>query len=175
MSDYLLQRQQMKLGKVPPAEKKKPKAIPKKSAKKLAREKEEKEALGGKMTDQQAWYDHIMKTENPVCWETGRDIDTRPPKKGSINAWHASIAHILPKKQFKSVATHPLNYLILSWFGGVHAKWDASWTSAKTMKVWNIAMDRVAQIYPDIADSEKKYLPDSILKELEKRLPDGLL
>lgn len=132
--------------------------IPKKSAKKL-----QEESAKPSTTDLQAWYEHIMKTEKPVCWETGEKIDKKD-KKG----WHGSIAHILPKKTFKSVATHPKNYLILKMWGGTHARYDVSWLSASKMKVWPTAVKRFIQIYPHIADSEKKYLPDVLLKELEK-------
>lgn len=138
--------------------KKKYAGIPKKSAKKLAEEKNKPAT-----TDLQAWYDNIMKTEKAVCWETGEKIDKKD-KKG----WHGSIAHILPKKTFRSVATHPKNYLILKMWGGTHARYDVSWQSASKMKVWPTAVQRFLEIYPHIADSEKKYLPDVLLKELEK-------
>ena len=147
-----------------------------KSAKRLAAEKSAKEQRADGETELQEWFTRIMKAEKPVCWETGQSIDTRKsandpdgkPVKNFVNEFHGSIAHILPKKIFKSIKTHPKNYLILKMWGGIHARYDLSWDSASKMKVWPVAVKRFIEMYDDIADSEKKYLPDVLLKELEK-------
>jgi len=145
-------------------EKQKAYRIPAKSAKKLAREKAEKEQRGDAKTELQAWYENIMATEEPVCWETGERID-----KNDKLGWMGSIAHILPKKLFKSVATHPLNYVILKMWGGTHDRYDKSWKDASQMKVWPVVVERFLQFEQEIAASERKYLPDVLLRELEKR------
>lgn len=146
-----------------------PYKIPQKSAKKIASEKSEKEKRGDRETELQQWYANIMATEKPVCWETGDKINTDEKKvKNKPDGWHGSIAHILPKKIFPSVATHPLNYTILKMWGGTHAKYDLSWESASKMKVWPRVVERFLKIYPSIADNEKKYLPDVLLIHLKE-------
>jgi hypothetical protein len=144
-----------------PRESKKKKPIPKMSAKKIAAAKTAKEGRAGKETDLQEWYAKIMKDEKPVCWETGEEIS-----KGDVKGWHGSIAHILPKKLFPSVSTHPMNYLILKMWGGTHARYDLSWESAQKMKVWPLAVDRFLQFANQIADNEMKYLPNCLLEKL---------
>lgn len=111
----------------------------------------------------QLWFEEIKRKELPICWETGDKIP--------ISYMRAATAHILPKKDgiggFPSVATHPLNYLILSPLNGKHQKYDLSWESAQEMKVWPQAVERFKQIYPFIALKERKYLPDCLLQWIE--------
>lgn len=145
---------------------KKPYSIPKISEKRKNKLAEEKARLGGDDTELVKWYARIMKTEEPICWETGNKIN-----KKDKTAWHGSICHILPKKLFPSVQTHPQNYLILQMYGGTHGQFDSSWHNASKMKVWNLAVERFIMIEPDIALDERKYLPDILLEELQKRNP----
>lgn len=147
-----------------PIAKKERKPIPAKSKKRVEKEKAQKQEKGpDHETDLQQWFNHIMATEKPVCWETGEEIDTTEPDQ---RGWRGSIAHVLPKKLFKSVATHPDNYLILKMYGGTHDRYDSSWAKAQKMKVWPEAVRRFVKIYPSIADSEKKYIPDCLIKHL---------
>jgi len=139
----------------------KPKGIAPKSEKKLATEKMEKEQRGDDPTKLQKWYSEIMLKEEPICWETKEVIDKEDEK-----GWHGSIAHILPKKLFPSVQTHPKNYLILKMWGGTHASYDASWQSAQKMKVWPLAVKRFLEIEKNIAERERVYLPDCLIKHI---------
>ena len=91
-----------------PATPKKRNYIKKVSEKKKTETRRKKMERNGEDTDLQKWYMRIMRTEIPVCWETDEPIST------SDFGWHGSIAHILDKKNFPSVKTHPLNYLILN-------------------------------------------------------------
>jgi len=114
-----------------------------------------------KFEAQQLWFENIKRNEQPVCWETGDPIPDKYMR--------AATAHILPKKDniggFPSVATHPLNYLILSPLNGSHDK-THTWSKFQEMKVWPLAVERFKKIYPYIAPSERKYLPDCFLQEL---------
>jgi hypothetical protein len=134
------------------------------SEKRRAKLAAEKEARGDSETQLQQWYSHIMATEEPVCWETGERIN-----KEDELGWRGSIAHILPKNLFPSVATHPLNYMILKMWGGTHTDYDSSWSKAKLMKVWPIAVERFLQFEKDIADNERKYLPNCFLLALQAK------
>lgn len=133
--------------------------------------KEDNKLLDGKAAKrfelQQQWFRKVIKTETErgggvlKCWETGDYI----PDKFAF----AAVAHILPKKDgiggFPSVSQHPLNYLILSAANGSHDK-THRWDKFQEMKVWGMAVSRFKNIYPYIAQSERKYLPDCLLQEL---------
>lgn len=143
---------------------KKPKGyIPAQSEKKKAEITANKQARidnGGK-TDQERWYEAIMQKEPGVCWETREKIN-----KQDRFGWHGSVCHILAKKQFPSVATHPLNYLILKMWGGTHDK-THRWDTFSKMKVWKIALQRIKIMYPILGQEEKRKLPDFIRDQLE--------
>ena len=141
--------------------------IPAISAKRAAKLKEEKAANKGQETALQKWYFEIMRTESPVCWESGEKFKT--DRKTFIGC----IAHVLPKSLFPSIATHPLNYMILlKWMPkrgapyAPHSQYDSSWSAAEKMKVWPVAVDRFRQMYRDIAPEERKNIPVQLLKEL---------
>jgi hypothetical protein len=147
----------IKNGLAPKTTGKKPKKpIPKKSAKKLAEEKEAKELLNGGETELQQWYADIMKKEPGKCWETGELIN----KKDKIG-WHGSIAHVLPKEHFPSVATHPKNYMILKMWGGTHGRYDSNWMSAAKMNIWPYAVKIINLLYPQLTPEEKARIRES--------------
>lgn len=122
----------------------------------------EKRKLSGLPTEQQRWYSRILATEKRVCWETGDPI--------SEDSMFASIAHIFPKSKFESVKTHPLNYLILNVWGGVHDR-THRWDTFQKMKVFPLALERMILIEPNIAPEERKNIPQFLLDEIEKGNP----
>lgn len=154
----------IKLGQLPKeAIAKARKPIAKKSAKKILEEKEAKNERGGEDTDLQKFYARIMQNEPGKCWETGEKIN-KQDKMG----WHGSVAHILSKRDFPSVATHPQNYMILSMWNGSHANYDSSWERAATMKVWPYALKIIITVLlPLLPPEEKRKLPDVVLQEID--------
>lgn len=104
--------------------------------------------------------------KNPYCWETGDYI--------SVMDYRSATAHIFPKSIFLSVASHPLNFLILSPRNGAHNKTHRLDTFAK-MDVFPIAIKRFLEFEPFITekhkylDQFKKYVNDYI--ELHKTKP----
>jgi hypothetical protein len=137
-------------------------AIPKKSKKKLEQEAKSKDERGEEDTELQKWYAKIMQEETGKCWETGELIN-KQDKMG----WHGSIAHCLDKKNFPSVKTHPLNYMILKMWGGTHGQYDSSWENASKMKVWGYACKIFNILYPLLTSEEKRKLPDIIIQEIK--------
>jgi hypothetical protein len=157
---------------------KKYKPIAKKSAKKLKQEAEERDIIKesvelGKSTgipDQEQWFEDRMKESLPVCMNCGMEANwlLQPEYK---KIWRACQAHILPKRktQFPSVATHPMNHLVLFpvWGGhlcGCHNEFDSSWFNATTMKVWGIAIHRFKEFESAIAPKERYRIPEQFLK-----------
>ena len=145
--------------------KKERKPIKKISDKLKAEREKEKVERNGENTELQKWYENIMNKEDAICWETGERIDKRD-KFG----WHGSIAHVLDKANFPSVATHPENYMILKMWGGTHGQYDSSWESASKMKVWTHACRIFNILYPLLTSEEKRKLPDVILQEIKPEL-----
>lgn len=79
----------------------------------------------------------------------------------------AMICHILPKKTFWSVATHPLNRVFLCKTPH-HDDFDASWDRAAQMGVWPQAVESFRQFMHLITDTELRHLPP-VLRELTNR------
>jgi hypothetical protein len=100
------------------------------------------------MVNQEKWFRHVAKVieANPYCWETGEYI--------SEADYRNATAHIFPKAHFGSVATHPLNFLILSPRNGAHDKTHRLDTFCK-MKVWPIAVKRFLEFEPLITEKHK--------------------
>lgn len=72
-----------------------------------------------------------------------------------------TIAHILEKRNFKEVATHPMNKVFLCAKGGCHSKFDNSTAQERSqMKVYTLALERYGKIKslltgPQIVQAEK--------------------
>jgi hypothetical protein len=73
-----------------------------------------------------------------------------------------NVAHILPKRIFKSVALEPRNVMFLctnfdrnDGKTGCHEKFDSSWSTAQKMEVWEIAKNRVAEIRELVSEQSK--------------------
>jgi hypothetical protein len=161
LSEYDIQRLNHINNGRPPKEKKRY-VIPRKSAKKIAQEGKAKDERGGEDTELQKWYAKIMQEETGKCWETGELIN-KQDKMG----WHGSIAHILDKKNFGSVKTHPLNYMVLKMWGGTHGQYDSSWENASKMKIWPYAVKIINILYPLLTPEEKRKLPDIVIQEIK--------
>lgn len=111
---------------------------------------------------QELWFAKIISEirQNPYCWETG---DRIPDSYFDFNKgvqvktdrfFRAACCHIFPKSIFPSVATHPMNYLILSASNGSHDKTHRLDTFCK-MGVWKEAVDRFKEFEPFITESHK--------------------
>lgn len=163
MSDYLLRRRGLKLGIVQPQGKKEPKPLKPISDKKSAQMAQEKKT--GKPAEKIAlekWFEDIAAEHfgcnDGNCMECGSRIPVQ-------FARHAT-AHLLPKKLFKSVATHPLNYLILGAGCGCHAKTDRVDLFTK-MSVWPEAARRIKEMIPLLPHDELRLVSNQLLKALD--------
>lgn len=78
---------------------------------------------------------------------------------------HAT-SHLLPKKNFISVSTHELNYLILGAGCGCHEKTHRLDTFVK-MKVWPEAARRIKIMMPLLPFDELKYISSQLLNALD--------
>lgn len=101
------------------------------------------------------FFDSMVKIMPLHCENCGkRIIFTAAGKK-------AHVCHIVPKRHFKSVQTHPEN----RWFGCIdcHTDYDnKGWSFAVTMEVWPVCVERFRRFMSLIKDTELKYLPDPL-------------
>jgi len=164
---YLEDRAKRKNGLLPalPTKKEK-KPIRKVSLKKAAADKAQKEVGTGKAATKlelDVWFDNIRKEQLGegsfcFCWECGAVIPESFMR-------HAT-AHLLPKKLFVSVATHPLNYMIYGAGCGCHVKTDRLDKFVK-MKTWPEAARRIKEMVPLLPFDELKYLSGQLMTALE--------
>lgn len=95
----------------------------------------------------------------------------QPSSKFSDRYFKYSCCHLLEKSTFKSIKTHPMNYLELAAFGdSCHTTFDSmGYEHCKRTKpvLWKIVVERFNIIYPSIAESERKHIPEILLKELK--------
>lgn len=79
--------------------------------------------------------------------------------------YKSSIAHLLPKKLFPSVATHPDNWIELChWNNNCHAKMDAQILDMTDMHCWDEIVEKFICIYPAIDPKERRNIPDVLLQ-----------
>jgi len=116
--------------------------------------------------NQDQWFIDRSKEMTGKCVECGGKST-----KGDKTYWKFSICHILPKRIFKSVATHPLNFIELCHFGeSHHANFDNlgfEYAKEKMQKAWVVIVARFKVMYPAIAPEERKHIPDVLLQELD--------
>ena len=104
------------------------------------------------------WYQKRIQYAKRICENCGNDLSNYTPKD-----FHASIAHILPKSLFTSVATNKYNYLILGIWCGCHSNYDSSWLKASTMAAFTIAKGRFSLFRKDIDQEEIRKIPSLFL------------
>lgn len=137
------------------------KPIAKKSKKKIRQESEERavsKKTGGGEVDR--WFQARRKEMTGRCLHCGEKTTKHQDK------WYrASIAHILPKRLFKSVATHPLNWIELCfWSNNCHAQFDDFKLDITELNCYDLVIERFIAIYPGITQNERRFIPDALLQ-----------
>lgn len=152
MSEYLQQRQKwLKYGK--PKEEK-----PKKGLRKIS-EKRQKELdaarKAGTDGEMDLFFASMRKRMKGKCLFCGGVT-----LKEDDDKFHYSIAHLLAKSKFKSVATHEKNWIELCHFGNsCHRRFDdgmISWEFIHSSKEWEIISEQLFAVLPQVAIEERK-------------------
>lgn len=141
--------------------------IPKKSAKKIKAEKEEKEARGGDDTELVKWYKSRMKQMTGFCAKCSARTETHIYQYAIY-----SICHILDKRKSvcPSVATHPGNFIELC--PDHHTEFDKKdWDEIEKWGCWPEILDKLVMMEPDVALEERRHLPKQLLDYFEKYNP----
>lgn len=145
----------IKLGQLPKeAVKKQPKPIKKVSDKKLATDAEAK--ASGSDGEMDAFFRSLRKGMKGKCL-----FCSGPTMKKDDDKFHFSLAHLLPKAIFKSVATHPENIIELCFYGeSCHTNFDQgsiTWEFIKDSKEWEIIKEKLLSVLPLVAPEERKH------------------
>jgi len=141
------------------------KSIKKVSDKKAKEMKDAKEVRGGEETELQKFFKRAVKQMSGYCSETGLKTETRIFQYAVM-----SIAHLIPKSKAPSVALHPCNWIELN--VDFHTKFDAmSWQEREKLGCWPIIRDKLIMVWLDLAPSEHRHFPESVLKYMEKNDP----
>jgi len=136
------------------------KPIAKKSKKKLQQEAKDTiiKKTGGAELDR--WFQDRRKEMTGHCWHC-QGVSC----KNSHEYYKFSIAHLLPKRLFKSIATHPLNWIELCfWEQSCHTNFDNNTLDITELNCYDIVIERFVAMYPAIAPKERKYIPDVLLQ-----------
>lgn len=143
------------------------KPIPKKSAKRIAKEKAEREERGDDDTDLQKWFKNRHKQLAGVCLRCGAKHDIT-----TLRAAIPNIAHVLPKRDicFPSVKYHPDNYIELGASCGCHKWLDefASWEEIAQDKIWPVALEKFLLMEPHIQERAK--IPEVFRQEIRPKI-----
>lgn len=124
---------------------------------------EEGKSLVAGDSDLKRWFEERRKELTGRCAHCGGRSC-----KDSDQYWKFSVAHILPKIIFKSVATHPLNYIELCFFNNsCHTNFDNKTLDIMDLNCFDLVIQRFVAIYPIIATKERRYIPDVLLQYVE--------
>lgn len=152
------------------------KPIARKSEKKLAEEKEQKDNAGDSGLDK--YFDYHMTNGFPKCENCGMVAEWLLEEKYA-HVWRGCQAHVLRKKDniggFPSVATNLTNHLVLfpgfgKYLCGCHDLFDSSYEAMAKMAIFPKAIDIINQLYPFIKAEERKYLPEIITQEIKPEI-----
>jgi hypothetical protein len=132
-------------------------SIPKKSAKRIA---QEMNADNDELLD---WFKAQRKSMTGKCQHCGgktmKDDDTK---------YHYSIAHLLPKAYFPSVATHKDNWIELCFYGqSCHTNLDNGALDLIDLNCFDEVIKKFVAMYPSIEKEERRRIPSILLNYLE--------
>ena len=106
------------------------------------------------------WFKERRKEMKGVCSNCNN-----PSSKKDDEKFHYSIAHILPKRLFPSVAAHPDNWVELCFWGNsCHTNFDNSVIDLIDMNCFDEIIEKFIRIYPDIAAEERRKIPQILIE-----------
>lgn len=156
----LQELQAIREGRGKPKEKKKY-VIPKISPKRAAKLKADKEAGGDSALD--LWFEERRIEMIGKCAHCGSKSC-----KDNDEYYKFSICHILEKSHFKTVATHPLNFVELCfWSPSCHTNWDNGVLLTSDLNCFDTVVERFLILYPLLTKEEKARVPDIYLNYID--------
>lgn len=142
------------------------------SDKKIEQQKKSKDENGD--TELVRFFKSAMKRMTGHCINCFSRTETK-----DYAAAIFSICHILDKRDTMcpSVKTNPNNWVELC--PDCHREFDTPpfekdktiWDKREEMGFWNVVRDKLVMVYPDIAESERRHFPESVLIFIEDNEP----
>lgn len=129
---------------------KKPYYIPKISKKR--QEKLDREKQNGTDIGLDIFFEKMRKKCKGRCFFCNQSTTYK-----NDELWRIAIAHLLPKKHFKSIATDENNWVELCW--NCHTDFDSAkitWELLKDSKEWEVLKEKLFQLLPMIPTHERK-------------------
>lgn len=153
MSDYLKKRQEL-IFQGRPLKTKEKKPIAKVSEKRQKKLDEQK--AKGSDSEMDVFFKSLRKGMTGKCLFCGGNTMKKDDDK-----FHFSLAHLLPKSIFKSVATHPSNIIELCFYNNsCHTNFDngmITWEFIKDSAEWLIIREKLLEILPLVSPEEQKH------------------
>lgn len=111
----------------------------------------------------QRWFEDRHKELTGRCSHCGGKSS-----KGDPKYWKYSIAHLLPKSLFPSIATHPKNFLELCYFApSCHTNYDQNSLDLIELNCFDEAVMKFVEMYPFIDKKERRKIPELLLQYVE--------
>jgi hypothetical protein len=111
------------------------------------------------------WFREVRKNMTGKCMNCGGKTEA------FTKNYKCSIAHILPKAYFKSVATNNDNWLELCFYGNsCHSQMDNKMLDLIDMNCFDTIIKRFAAMCPNIAQDEKRRIPPILIEYLKVEL-----
>jgi hypothetical protein len=106
------------------------------------------------------WFKERRKEMKGKCSHCGN-----PSSKKDDEKFHFSIAHILPKSLFPSIATHPDNWIELCFWGNsCHTNFDNSAIDLIDMNCFDEIIEKFIRLYPSIIPEERRRIPQILIE-----------
>lgn len=107
----------------------------------------------------QRWFEERRKEMTGVCKHCNGKTEKYTDK------FRCSIAHILPKAYFRSIATHPKNFIELCFYGkSCHTNLDQHIIDITELNCFDEVINKFIEMYPDIAQDERRRIPAILLE-----------
>ena len=115
--------------------------------------------------DLQRWFEDRRKEMDGVCKHCGGQT------QAFDDNYKCSVAHILPKAYFKSVATHPSNFVELCFYGkSCHTNLDNYMLDLTELNCFDEVIQKFVKMYPDISKEERRRIPSVLLQYIETEI-----
>lgn len=150
--------------------------IPKRSKKRIEQDRLQPAEVVVVRAKKTGWYKSDSNTDELIQWFEDRRKEMTgtcshclgKTEKADDDTFKCSIAHILPKSTFKSVATHPNNWLELCFYGqSCHTNLDNYMIDLIDLNCFDEVIKKFVSMYPSIAPNERRRIPAVLLQYIE--------
>lgn len=112
------------------------------------------------------WFKARRNEMTGICANCGGKTERNNDKY-----YKFSIGHILPKRFFRSIATHEKNWLELCHFGNsCHTNYDNSMIDLIELNCFDEVINKFVAMYPDIAIEERRRIPPILFEYLKTEI-----